>query len=325
MRNLNSPSIRKPARIVAVLTTIGGCCCLAPLAYVLRGCMIEHSRHENGDFTFDISPDGRTLVLAGVGEGGRDLYLFDLITRKVTPLTSSGSYDICPTFSPDGKRVAFTRGVPGVRADQLCVIDLATREVVQLTDSDENVSSPSFLPDGKSILCTVETQYRWGGLSSSWFEGGRLREIHIESKRQTLLKAPTFPVFGPRVSRDGKWMVWYGDGASIASSNHPEKARVIADQGSFPATNADGNRLAISIGNYAPDHQIFVTNRSGGARRPMSNSKGSFFSVFSPDGRDLYFLNECGEQGLKMADVATGKSVSVASMQLFESPRTFRE
>jgi len=60
--------------------------------------------------TLSISPDGRMLVYLGHGDGGRQQLMvrsIDDITARPLPETESGD---SPSFSPDGKWVAFVRG-----------------------------------------------------------------------------------------------------------------------------------------------------------------------------------------------------------------------
>jgi Tol biopolymer transport system component len=292
--------------------------------------MTEHSRPVGlSNVTFDISRDGRSLVFAGIGGGGRDLYLLDLKSHRVTPLISSEHYEICPSFSPDGETVAFTRGVAGVRADQLCVINIKSGRVTQVTDADENVSSPVFLPDGKTVLCTVETNYRWGGGASSWDEGGELRIIDTQTREQVRLQTAVAPVFSPRISADGKWIAWIADGAHIARMSDLGKAMKVDPLAVSVSINGDGSRVAVSAGEYSPDQKIYVFNRAEKERRLLSGSvEGCENPVFSPDGSYVYFLAEEWPDGptgspttsLKRAASSDGAVVEIASSSLFANP-----
>jgi dipeptidyl-peptidase 4 len=65
-----------------------------------------------------------TAVLVDVNQ---DLYLYDFAAGTATRLTSAPGQEEEPTFSPDGRLVAF------VRANNLYVVDVATRKEVALT------------------------------------------------------------------------------------------------------------------------------------------------------------------------------------------------
>lgn len=62
--------------------------CLLFFALFLRGCAQSHSRPIGlADASFDVSPDGKSIVYAARGQGERDLYLLNLGTKAITPLT----------------------------------------------------------------------------------------------------------------------------------------------------------------------------------------------------------------------------------------------
>ena len=65
-----------------------------------------------------------TAVVVDVNQ---DLYVYDFATATATRLTSAQGQEEEPTFSPDGRHVAF------VRANNLYVVDVATRKEVALT------------------------------------------------------------------------------------------------------------------------------------------------------------------------------------------------
>ncbi len=83
------------------------------------------------------SPDGTQIVFSGTREGLSDLYLYDLESETLTQLTNDRHADFHPTFSPDGRTVAFAsdRGPETDFQDlvysdyRIAVLDLETRGV----------------------------------------------------------------------------------------------------------------------------------------------------------------------------------------------------
>lgn len=114
------------------------------------------------DFSF--SPDGKTIAYACRKKVGleyaistnSDIYLYD-IASKTTKNLSEGlmGYDTHPTFSPDGKTLAFcSMEHDGYESDlnRLFLIDMPTGKRTYLSQGFEcNVESPTWSADGKSI------------------------------------------------------------------------------------------------------------------------------------------------------------------------------
>ena len=72
-------------------------------------------------------------------------------------MTFTGSYNISPTLSPDGRYLAYISRIGG--AFKLQVMELASSTVTSITDSsaDEN---PSFAPNGRLIVYATLLQGR---------------------------------------------------------------------------------------------------------------------------------------------------------------------
>ena len=113
-----------------------------------------------------LSPDGKYITYVGYGSLLRgevfpELYLADVATgkrlKRLVKTTTNPDYEQLrfiysqPSFSPDGKLLAFT-GQRGGR-DVLYVLDVARRKVVKDFDFEmDQVLSPSFSPDGRRIV-----------------------------------------------------------------------------------------------------------------------------------------------------------------------------
>lgn len=126
---------------------------------------------DEGFGAMSASPDGSRVALSGRKPGGREsgLWLVDVATAKAAPFAQlDGVSDEAPRFSPDGKRVLFTRVTPVAGGGEemppmnLCVADIESAQVATLTT--DNVShTGSFSPDGKRIAFhrTTEDEELW--------------------------------------------------------------------------------------------------------------------------------------------------------------------
>ena len=113
------------------------------------------------DYEADITPDGRTLVVASEQESkSGQLFLMDADGSNVRRLTFSAEggrqvTDDYPHWSPDGLSVVFQRTTATeerVDAD-VWLIDTATGEESQLTDAPEAWdSTPAFTADGSGVM-----------------------------------------------------------------------------------------------------------------------------------------------------------------------------
>jgi hypothetical protein len=106
--------------------------------------------------SYSWSPDSRHLVASydlEIPDNNPEMQLaiIDAATGAVTSLSPAG---VAPSFSPDGKKIAYWRLGEGAPADQgaPCILDRASGTVIQLAPVATGWSAPRWSPDGKWIL-----------------------------------------------------------------------------------------------------------------------------------------------------------------------------
>lgn len=97
------------------------------------------------------SPDGERFAVAAVVRGRPVIAIFDPFEgKKLREIRVPEVGEIFnPTFSPDGRRLAFSGQVEGVT--DLFVLDLDTKELRRLTDDMHADLQPAWSPDGRWI------------------------------------------------------------------------------------------------------------------------------------------------------------------------------
>ena len=100
------------------------------------------------------SPDGTTMIYAMSGERGTDLFAADIARMCcVRPLTATGKLadNMNPTYSPDGRRVAFMSTRPGRGQIYVMDADGANQRSLVNFDGDGAAYSPEWSPDGDRV------------------------------------------------------------------------------------------------------------------------------------------------------------------------------
>lgn len=102
------------------------------------------------DLCPSFSPDGKYMAFASNRAGThQQIFVQNLATGNVKRLTYQGSYNTTPSWSPSGRKIAYTGRVNG--RYQIFIIDAGGGEPQQLTRSAGDNESPTWAPDGSMI------------------------------------------------------------------------------------------------------------------------------------------------------------------------------
>ena len=110
------------------------------------------------------APDGHAIAFTGMKQGLTDLFVYDLATAALRPLTNDGYADLQPAWSPDGKRIAFATdrfssdlGTLAIGAYRLALIDPETGvvEPVRAFSGGKHLD-PQWSPDGQALYFVAD-------------------------------------------------------------------------------------------------------------------------------------------------------------------------
>ena len=105
-------------------------------------------------------PSGESIALTISKQGNKDIYLYNLKSKKLERLTKNISIDTEASFSPDGNKIAFTSNRTG--QVQVYIKDLKSGKISRATFEGRYNAKPVFSPDGKdlALIHRVGKDYR---------------------------------------------------------------------------------------------------------------------------------------------------------------------
>jgi TolB protein len=202
-------------------------------------------------FAPSLSPDRTRVVYIGPSvDGPADgLYITDLASGNTSRLPGTTTGDLNPLWSPDGKKIAFTRGpssgligAPG--SYSVMVMNVDGSNVRQLTDSSDVNYAVAWMPDGDHLLSNRPSRdgvalYNMDvqtGEASFMFEGNYNGSVAVSPDGKRLAFEEMLPLdkYGLFVSNlDGSNRIQLADGDPYIVT--------------IPAWSPDGNWLIASV------------------------------------------------------------------------------
>lgn len=112
--------------------------------------------HLGDQETLTWSPDGSTIVYSSrcdlAVENAVELFAWNIDTNEVTQLTKNGFFNSTPTYSPNGRFLAYHSARDDtVAGGDVFVLDLETGEEFNLTNHPGSDSQPTWSPDGSQM------------------------------------------------------------------------------------------------------------------------------------------------------------------------------
>jgi Tol biopolymer transport system component len=221
-----------------------------------------------------ISPDGQKVAYSWFeGEETAHLMISNLDGSERIQLTHNQEANILPSWSPDGKNLAFIRS-DTVDA-HIYLLSLESGEVTPLTDSDSIEIWPCWSPDGSQITFSSD---REGGEQIFLINLDGTGLVQLTDTMDTDM-TPVWSPDGMHIlftsDRDGTYDIYRmdADGSNVIQLTDSESNDF------YPTWSPDGQQIAFCSGDYNAD--IYVMNADGsGLQRITEASSADCFPVW---------------------------------------------
>ncbi len=128
----------------------------------------------------DIHRDGRKAVCSVNNGLNWELAILDLMKGNLRKFKSGQQSLMSPTFSPDGRRIAYQVDFEGDEDHDVVVVGANGRGSKKITDGVEDNYDPQFSPDGKSIAFVSNRVKDMDNLYVIGSNGGRMKRLTDE-------------------------------------------------------------------------------------------------------------------------------------------------
>ena len=246
----------------------------------------------------DWSQDGKYLAFCDNPRGQEGLGIFWLSLENpgdehVLTSPPGGFLDLSPRFSPDGRKVAFTRYFSTEHAGDIYLVSLSSGEPGRLTFDKAVVSSPAWTSDGKYLIFSSD---RLGGTHRLW-------KIRVSGGGEPeALAAGQEDVSGPALSRDGRRLAYTrtrGDtniwrfevNKAEGRSTLPTELIASTEADLDPQISSDGKRIVFAS-DRTGSWEIWACDSDGSSPSEVTSHRGPAMAGtprWSPDGREIAF------------------------------------
>jgi eukaryotic-like serine/threonine-protein kinase len=218
-----------------------------------------------------LSPDGRRVGVA-IAEQETQIWLYDLSRETMTRFTFEGNTNGNPTWTPDGKRIAFESNRKGP-VNLFWQLADGSGGLERLTTS-ENFNAPSSWSPDAQLLAFIEANPTTG------YDIWVLRMG--DRKALPFLQTP-FLESAPRFSPDGRWLAYISDESGhreIYVQPYPApggKWQISTEGGTEPMWNPNGRELF-----YRSGDKMMAVEITGQPSFFVGNPKVLFEGPYEP-------------------------------------------
>ncbi|MEJ6011401.1 amidohydrolase family protein [Novosphingobium aquae] len=228
-----------------------------------------------------VSPDGKTILFDMLGE----LYALPSKGGRAVPIATGMAFEVQPTFSPDGKWIAYVSDRTG--GDNVWIARADGSGARRITEDDDGAvrTSPEWSADGKSVYVSrhrirLDRYELW----RHPIDGGKGKLVVPIRQKPDAPRTAWQSTLGVSPSHDGKWL-YFARRTGDLSFEDPVPWTVVRR-------------------NVATGAEETVIDNTGGRE---AAGEAYFRPVISPDGKQLaYATRRMAQTTLRVRNLTTG-------------------